>query len=104
MTTDTILDTTADKEDPRRFGRRDPDPDLIRGWPVKEGDSHRELLVRKDAVAWVIAGKGDLEGKTLIGLRTAGTKAIPVSAPYVEVKAWWTGQMKRESHANSGRK
>jgi hypothetical protein len=78
----------------RHFPRREPDPDQIRGWPVIENGEERELLIRKDGIAWVIAGKENLKGKTLIGLRTAGAKAIPVSADFEAVKNWWTGSPK----------
>jgi hypothetical protein len=88
---------TEDKVEGRRYQRREPDPEYIRGWPVIENGHKRELLIRKDAVAWAIAGKGELAGRTLIGLRTAGAKAIPVSADYTAVKAWWTGAKANES-------
>ena len=64
-------------------------PSTIRAWPVVQDGETRELLVRRDSVAWIIAGKGDLEGKTLIALRTAGAKAIPVDAAYAAVRDWW---------------
>jgi hypothetical protein len=88
------VDTKTPNPSPeiRHFPRREPDPDQIRGWPVIENGEERELLIHKNSVAWVLAGKDNLKGKTLIGLRTAGAKAIPVSADFEAVKNWWTGR------------
>jgi hypothetical protein len=72
------VDTKAPNPSPEvwHFPRREPDPDQIRGWPVIENGEERELLIHKNSVAWVLAGKDNLKGKTLIGLRTAGAKAL----------------------------
>jgi hypothetical protein len=93
--------TEPGSEEQRRYPRREPDLDFIKAWPVVEDGVERELIVRKDAVAWAIAGKAELAGKTILGLRTAGAKAIPISAPYAAVKAWWTDARPRKTEGKA---
>jgi hypothetical protein len=77
------------------------DPDFIRGFRVELDDGYRELLVRRDAISWIIACKDDPENKTFIGLRTAGSKPIPVCAPFDEIKEWWIAGRKAAFEAKA---
>jgi hypothetical protein len=87
--------TTATSSSARRVDRRDdsrpriPFRDQVRSLTMLDGS--REITIDRRCIGFLCPVKDAPDTATVVGLRLAGAKPVPVRTPYAELKKWWLG-------------